>query len=504
MASGQTPVRSVGSVRWAVGKARTARGAVAWAAVVLALLVAGCSGGAGVSAAPGSAGVPATDGPTGSGHAGGIDRPAPATPDPDPVLGPVDESLVDALRADGLDEDEAVFLALTRVEATRLGPLTQRLVAIFPTGDAVTLTFTFVPGHPGDPSDIEVSHSVVDDGVAFRLAYVVPEGGLPLDLVASLRSAARQRPVAGPLVAEGGSGIGVIVEGVMKQGASTGTKQLLGLLEDRLKNGMELKNLFKALKADLTIRDGILLREEYLAYESRIDALESCARNPTNPLTRKAYREDPALRERLLQQVADTRAEVKANVLVTYLAMMNKLGSGLVDVPWLGYVVGPGTAWSKAALKELNERLIAELDDAITDCSGYQFEFSGSGEGRRLDAPIHTTWRYWGVQCPETKEWLLWEDYQEGQYDWVTGPPGSADGAGPETLVFGPDGALATASWQHLTMPRATLGGTGLRLDDVRKPTRITADILVGSVRRIEDHPVVPYDGSFGGCETEP
>jgi len=54
------------------------------------------------------------------------------------------------------------------------------------------------------------------------------------------------------------------------------------------------------------------------------------------------------------------------------------------------------------------------------DGCGYQFEFSGTAVGRNAFGPVEVDWHYWGLKCPDSEEWRLWEEFNQVMGDSPT------------------------------------------------------------------------------------
>lgn len=134
----------------------------------------------------------------------------------------------------------------------------------------------------------------------------------------------------------------------------------------------------KIIGGGFTVEKGVEIGAELDTVLAELSKLEDCAKNPTNPLTQKQYQEDPTARDRVLQQIAEARAEMIANTVVMELGVLNGYVAGF-GPKWLGYVIGPGTAWSQATLKELNQQRLEEIKRAVTKCDCGPAGVSGGG-----------------------------------------------------------------------------------------------------------------------------
>ena len=414
---------------------RRARRIEPMAAVLLTLLLGlSACGAAQRAGASGDAASSAADGPAN----GATEVPLPSA----------DAEREAALVAEGLEEGEAEFLALTTLESEALGENTYRVVATFPTGDEAELIITLEPDQTGDPADLELSHEVVGDDFEFRLAYLVPWDAIPEDLHDEIRNGETAlaqpdaiRALFTPArieVAADSAGVGVIVQGLVKSLYGQAASETARIIEGRLGGRIDASGTLKMLKALEGVGNALGTSAEYLEVVRELDKLEECARNPTNPITQRAYRDDPGYRQRILDQVAETRAEVKANAAVLYLSHLIKTGSSLIrNVPGLSFIVGPGTAWSKAALNEVTRKLIDDLKKNITSC----------GEDYRIDKTVAATEQsviysvhYTGEKCDGGEgEWVI--EYSDGTWTGIYG--GDSAMMSGRIVVTIPEGALS-------------------------------------------------------------
>lgn len=359
-----------------------------------------------------------------------------------------DAAQLAAYRAEGLDEAQALYLALTRLDGSMVDDGTAQLTASFPSGNIGEFRVTLTPGVAGDPSAPPRIDYVADDDLRFSIEYFVASDAIPAEVggqtlprtgLASPPEMVFAVATERGLVAAETTGSMVVVEAVVKQFNSHSTGELAKLIEAKLNNGAEVKNFVKALKAGASVLDALSASDEYKALEHEVDALEECARNPTNPVTTRAYRDDPTYRDQILGQVAAVREELKANTAVSYLSHMIKTGSSLIpEVPWVGYVVGPGTAWSKAALADLNRKLIDDLRKNITPC---EKDFRIDKTVSRGELSVTYTIRYTAVKCGGIAG--TWEIDSAGT---LTGGGDTASIGGPWTVEIPEGGTSGTFS----------------------------------------------------------
>ncbi len=134
----------------------------------------------------------------------------------------------------------------------------------------------------------------------------------------------------------------------------------------------------------------------------------------------------------------------------------------------------------------------------------YQFEFSGTAVGRDAFGPVEVDWHYWGLKCPDSDEWRLWEEFKaDSGQSTNTGPPGG-DHSQPELLLFDENGVLLGMTWPGfgLALPGTTAQGTRFTLTPPLAPTRIDAFMNAGQTPIQVSADVIPADGTIGSCES--
>ena len=343
----------------------------------------------------------------------GVERPTfdpSATPDP---------ARVQELIGEGLGEGQAVFGALTHVAVEQISPLEYRIVQAYPTGNRGDMTVTLTPDQTFDPEgagSFRSTYSETDGEFTFRLEFFVAYEDMPEDVEQEVRGAvarprdvtfaAFRRTAAGPVAAET-TGAGVVVAGVVTEAEKAGVSAFVEDLDRRLGTNGALDKFKGALEGGLAVKDAFAARTEHDDLMKRIDALEECAKNPTNPLTRRAYQEDPREKQRILDAIADTRLSITSNFAVAFVGMINSTASGLTGPASkvLAFVVGPVTEYVLSDLRADNLRRIAELEALVSDCDGFALELVGTN---LVNPYLESTFDLIGevIACPaEGGEW---------------------------------------------------------------------------------------------------
>lgn len=332
----------------------------ATAAGFICLLLAACGGAGGPPASP-------TSGPAG---------PA-STPS---------AALLAELTGSALEPDDLAFLAATTFEGTSSEPGKATIVEHLASGDTVEYTVRIAPATGGSPGLVSATSSTTADRIEVHLEYLVSADGMSAEVRQSLEGIAFAPRLmaavghAGPDLTAEVSVFQVGVDWSLSKAESTLRDTAIRAVLEAVAPGKG-GELMALVKAGFTAQKGIKLNDKLTAQLAELDKLAECAMNPTNPLTKKQYAEDPGARDRILKQIQDARNELVANTIVMQLGVLNGFAAGFVLPKWVGYVTGPAMAWSKATLEDLNVQRIAEIKRAVTKCECEGGLSAGGGGG---------------------------------------------------------------------------------------------------------------------------
>lgn len=200
------------------------------------------------------------------------------------------------------------------------------------------------------------------------LQYFVPYSNVPLDLKQRIhaQSAASGTHffdlVPRAWAQEGGGG---------NMGMNVATDTAMESLKEFLKQKAEHKSLAKQFPVPLSRLMDILkafkLEQEQRAWMEELDELEDCARNPTNPLTQKAYNDDPSYGDQVANGVTQGRADVTAMTGMRFVNLATAVATDLAEGP-VGAATTPISSYNDEALKDLAENRVSETKKGVTDC----------------------------------------------------------------------------------------------------------------------------------------
>jgi hypothetical protein len=345
-----------------------------------------------------------------------------------------------------------------------------------------------------------------------RLSYFVPYGDMPDTLRQSLQPAAasawweRLLPTAD--ADEGGSVGASMVSDTVMEGVKEGLKQ-------GAEHGKLSKNFPTPLSRLVDTANALKKSQEHQEWMDQLDALADCVQHPTNPLTKKAYSENPAYRDQQQQGIDDARSDVKQFTGMRYANLLTSVASDLVEGP-LGVLTAPLASYSEETLKGLSESRVEEARRSVADCRDRQPQ-----PGRFK--PMRGEWKYdwrppathdctdrYGVESCSNHSW-----HRQGQGTFTLEPAptvvGVMGGTGSGTIQYMEDRVTDKPHIEdHQRVDgdvQVTAEGGGSGDGGVIKLT-IHGDHLkmttTGSINGVAKTPIVIDDASFDfECKVE-
>ncbi len=289
----------------------------------------------------------------------------------------------------------ATILARTKLDVLKSEKNVYRFVATFPGNmtAGVTIRVTrgglYTPesglvatGSTGAAHNATIARSITGNAETLRLSYVLPAGAVrissnrvPRQTLARLDSPRgavlfRLQPVTyrGPLTgyiarrAAAIEGISVEMEVNLK---SLGLKAAEKVVSEALHHeGVDIHPALHTAKAVSEVLEVLHESKEYLGLVRELNELQEAAEHPTNELTQRAYLDDPSLKQRILDEIAGVRLDMKLNQAVQYSNAMVQVGAGMF--PLLAFAISPLTAANSRTLKELMEGQLRDLKKRVT------------------------------------------------------------------------------------------------------------------------------------------
>ncbi len=343
------------------------------------------------------------------------------TPQVTPVTGPAssvdvaqheDAAFGDVVVGSGFDSGTAAFMMLAGSTLKVVDGHTFVARQVFPNGataKAAYHLYTGGGGVPGQPPSVTSTRSAND--FRFTLSYALSLADLPADLrlqvlqglpgsapaqgvrdgaLAALGLAGPGRPAAGraalPEAPPPPSTVDVIVDGVISQAQESGIDKTVETTQlDKTQAGTS----WEAYKAGKKVWDALEANGQVSDALQRINAARDCAVNPTNPLTRQQYQDNPAAKDAVVKQLDANHDEVTQDAAVMFVELFTDAAAGLVKAaPWLGFITSPATNYVKANLGgSINERVRAS-EQLVPPCRKISYRVTGGGGGVTVNATI--------------------------------------------------------------------------------------------------------------------
>ena len=259
-----------------------------------------------------------------------------------------------------------------RVPVVRDSATAVQLAVTLPEGQVAGVTMTFQPGVPYTPTEAEragqsqgrqvfgvrLTHTDTPEGRRVLLSYVVPADALPPEL--------RQRVLGKPETAGP-----QLVRAAHAQALNTWTGLQTGYDLGKYGSGIKPKTLGKLYSNYKKVVNAWDSAEQYAVWMREFDAMERCARNPTQTVTQNAYQQDPAYQQRTLDAIQQARSEAQQAAGLGFVNQEASVAMQLTEAPGaLRGVTDKVADWNNAALRDIGNQL-------VTDTGG------GGGEGDR-------------------------------------------------------------------------------------------------------------------------
>lgn len=270
----------------------------------------------------------------------------------------------------------AAYLAQAKAQILSQSNNSVRYSLTFPDGVASETTITLTPGQTYSPTPTEIARAQRTGVQAYRvqfsaktdsetkarmtLRYFVPEAAMPESLQQRLQNkSASFFHLIPSAYADGNLGIDVI--------ADTGVEVTKEVLKQTAEHGNLSKEFPTPLSRFVDLANALKKETDHLDWMDQLNFLDYCANNPTNPLTQKAYQQDPNYQKQTLQGLQDARSDVMQMTAMRFLNLATSVATDLVEGP-MGAITAPVSSYNDGTLKSLADDRINEVKKGFPEC----------------------------------------------------------------------------------------------------------------------------------------
>jgi hypothetical protein len=309
---------------------------------------------------------------------GAFGPPGGAMPDMSKIAGD-QAKLYQLMTQYGLNIEAASYLAQAKVQVLSQSNTSLHIAVTFPEGVIGDETITITPDVKYTPTAAELERAGKNDTHTYNvkftarkesdtkarmtLQYFVPYSAVPADLQQKIHasSASWFQLVPSVWAQEGGEGSGM---NVYEETSLELAKALLNQEAEAYEHAEKLPGPLSALMVVLkALKTGM----DFNSWMGELNEIRDCAENPTNPLTKKAYDQDPTYKEKVLNGVDEARGGVESSTAMRFANLAVTTGIEKENEV-LGFLIGPLSSWNNETLKQLAEQDVTDARKSVVPC----------------------------------------------------------------------------------------------------------------------------------------
>ncbi len=270
----------------------------------------------------------------------------------------------------------AAYLVQAKAKVLSQSSNSVRYSLTFPDGVTSETTITLTPGQSYSPTAAEIARAQKTGVQAYRvqfsartesetkahmtLRYFVPDAAMPPSLQQRLQNkSASFLQLVPSAYADGNLGIDVV--------SDTGVEVTKEVLKQAAEHGNLSKEFPTPLSRFVDLANAFKKETEHLDWIDQLNFLDYCANNPTNPLTQKAYQQDPNYQKQTMQGLQDARSDVMQMTAMRFLNLATSVATDLVDGP-MGAITAPVSSYNDGTLKGMADDRINEVKKQFPEC----------------------------------------------------------------------------------------------------------------------------------------
>lgn len=373
-----------------------------------------------------------------------------------------------------------------RVQVVKDTPTSVQLAVTLPEGQVAGVSVDFQPGVPYTPTAAEhgapgrevfgvrLTQADTPDGKRVRLSYVVPTSALPPQL--------RER-----ILGKSQSAGLELVRAAHAQALNAWTGLQTGYDLGKYGSGIKPKTVGKLYSNYKKVVKAWDSSEQYSVWMQQFDAMERCARNPTQTVTQNAYQQDPGYQQRTIDAIQQARAEAQQAAGLGFVNQEASVAMQLTEAPGaLRGVTDKVADWNNAALRDIGDQLVTDTGKLV-DC-----DLAPPPDRNRGDGTIKYHMHRAGYLDYEEEDWVV-----SGTVNLVPGgPAGTFEIHGDGTFKGGKKSARQQVTWRCEGTSEVSGGGAG---DGQRQPLWVGGGVSGGDCTMTQQSRTI--DWGAGGAD---
>lgn len=270
----------------------------------------------------------------------------------------------------------AAYLVQAKAQILSQSNNSVRYSLTFPDGITSETTITLTPGQTYSPTPAEIAQAQRTGVQAYRvqfsaktesetkarmtLRYFVPDAAMPANLQQRLQNkSASYFQIIPDAFAEGNLGVDVAQD--------TGIEVTKEILKQAAEDSKLAKEFPTPLSRFVDLANAFKKETEHLDWMDQLNFLDYCANNPTNPLTQKAYQQNPNYQKQTMQGIQDARSDVMQMTAMRFLNLATSVATDLVEGP-MGAITAPVSSYNDGTLKGMADDRIDEIKKQFPEC----------------------------------------------------------------------------------------------------------------------------------------
>ena len=304
------------------------------------------------------------------------------------------QQAVNQIESEGYSQQEAQYIASANISTLSSNSTYSDLMIVFPSGDSAEMITTAQPVQNFTPSPNALSNAT--DGMYIANFSVVNDTSTG-SIISNLTYYV-QNSTFNSVTTSGAAGM---IASFLSSSASLSVLRAgsngrhHARPEGIIPRVLEIKSILKTTRNSWKdIQKAVEIDDQYTKWSQKLDQLETCAMNPTNPVTINGYQQDPGQKQRIINQIESSKLQLAELTIMRFVNAAIGEGAKLVSVKLIGYIAKYVNSYSDATLKGLSQELVDEIVKLVTPCmptsqwtgkfqwdmnNGQGYDTSGSG-----------------------------------------------------------------------------------------------------------------------------